>query len=310
MAGAIDVVVPGRPSCDVIFSGLTTWPAAGREIYATGLDVYAGAHFNTAAALARLGLRVALVAVVGDDEWGKIVLRDVRAEGLPERFVRVLPGVPTPLSVALNHAGDRGFVTYGPGHEHAVEEILALTREVLASHRVRHVHGDLSASRELVEAVRAAGATLSVDAFDAGDAGAPPAVRVTAAAADIVFANEDEARAATGAADWRDALDELATWSRHVVVKRGRAGAVAVADGEYYEATTVPVEAVDATGAGDCFAAAYLLGFLAGLGPRECLVLGNVAGRAAVSARGGFTAAPRREELAAAARRAGIAGVG
>jgi sugar/nucleoside kinase (ribokinase family) len=296
-----DVVVPGRPSCDLVFSSLREWPRLGREVYADAVSVHAGAHFNTAAALTRLGLRVAFVAVVGPDPFGDVVLRDLRAEGLSDEYVRVLESVPTTVSVALNFDGDRGFVTYSPHHARAEAEFVGLGRQLLASARVRHVHADLSAATSLLDAVRDAGASLSVEAYDAGPELASARVRDLVGAADIVFANEDEAAAIAGS--WR-ALGEL---SRNAVIKRGALGAVAIIDGEAIEAPAEPAAVVDATGAGDCFAAGYLWAHLRGLPPETCLALANLCGAAAVRVPGGYRGAPTEAELLEAARAAGLA---
>jgi sugar/nucleoside kinase (ribokinase family) len=303
----IDVVVPGRPTVDVVLSGLDAWPRVGREVYAHGLAVAAGAHFNVAAALARLGLDVAFVAIVGDDVLGELVLRSLRTEGVAEEHVEVLPGVPTPLSIALNHTADRGFVTYGPDHEAAEDRFVAATLELLRSRRVRHVHGDLSASRRLVDAAGTAGATFSVDAHDAGPWLASDEVRGLVSSVDVVFVNEAEAIGMTGAAGTDEAARELARSIRHVVVKRGAHGATAYAGGEAIEAAGVAARVVDATGAGDCFAAGYLWGYLDGRPPAVCLGLGNLCGARAVQYLGGYAGAPTRAELVAAARERGLA---
>jgi sugar/nucleoside kinase (ribokinase family) len=92
-----------------------------------------------------------------------------------------------------------------------------------------------------------------------------------------------------------------------VVVKRGARGAVAIVDGEAVEAAGERVDVVDATGAGDCFAAGYLWGHLRGLAPDTCLALANLCGAAAVREAGGFRGAPREADLIEAARAAGLA---
>ena len=56
-----DVLVIGRPSCDLVFTGLPSWPNVGREIIAHRLTVSAGGAFNAVAALHRLRLRSGLV---------------------------------------------------------------------------------------------------------------------------------------------------------------------------------------------------------------------------------------------------------
>ncbi|MBW3593386.1 MAG: carbohydrate kinase family protein [Actinobacteria bacterium] len=301
MTSELEVLVPGRPSCDLVFSHVHAWPRIGHEVYADDLAIAAGGHFNTAAALRRLNVAVALVAVVGPDLAGEIVLRDVRAERLPEQFVEVVPAISTPVSVALNHDGDRGFVTYAPRWELAEEPVVARTLELLATRPVRHVHGDLSSvSRRVLAAAREAGATFSVDVHQAGPWLASADVRELVAGVDVLFANEDEAIAMTGAADATSALRELGRFVPHVVVKRGGNGALAVRDREAHEVAGADVEVVDATGAGDCFVAGYLWALLRGRAVSECLAVANRCGAAAVRTPGGFRAAPTERELAAA----------
>jgi sugar/nucleoside kinase (ribokinase family) len=272
----------------------------GREVYAEGFGVTAGAHFNTAAALARLNVRVALVGAVGADELGSIVLRAAREEGLPEEFVHVLPAVPTAVSVALNLGGDRGFVTYSPDYDRIEAHVIAATRALLEDGAASHVHGDLShGTIDLLDAARSAGTTYSVDAHDAGPSLASREVRELVASVDLLFANEREALAMTGADDWRTALRELARDTRHVVLKRGELGSAAAVGGELHEAPAKPVRVLDATGAGDCFVAGYLWAYRRGRSPAACLEAGNLCGAAAVGSIGGYRGALREADVLA-----------
>ena len=117
MSAAYDLMVAGRPSVDVMFSGLHEWPQLGNDIESDGLGWCAGTSFNTPAAANRIGLRVAFVATVGNDAWSRMIRDEFDAEGLPTDFLLVedhpLPGV----SVALNLDGDRGFVTNWGGDD-------------------------------------------------------------------------------------------------------------------------------------------------------------------------------------------------
>jgi sugar/nucleoside kinase (ribokinase family) len=273
----------------------------GREVYADGFSVTAGAHFNTAAALARLNVRVGLVAAVGADELGSIVLRAVREEGLPEEFIHVLPSVPTAVSVALNLGSDRGFVTYSPDYDRVEAHVVAAMRALLEDGAASHVHGDLSnATPELLALARSAGMSYSVDAHDAGPSLASPEVRGLVASVDLLFANEREALAMTETDDWRTALFELARDTPHVVLKRGELGSASAVGGELHEAPAEPVPVLDATGAGDCFAAGYLWAYRRGRSPAACLAAGNVCGAAAVGSIGGYRGALREADVVVA----------
>ena len=86
MSAMFDLLVVGRPSVDVMFSGLPRWPELGHDIEVDGLGMSAGTSFNTPAAANRVGLRVAYVATVGTDVWSRMIRDEFDAEGLPTDF--------------------------------------------------------------------------------------------------------------------------------------------------------------------------------------------------------------------------------
>jgi sugar/nucleoside kinase (ribokinase family) len=79
-----------------------------------------------------------------------------------------------------------------------------------------------------------------------------------------IFPNEDEAEALTGAADPAEQLATLARRFPLVVLKRGQLGCLAAHAGEVLNIPTPSIEAVDSTGAGDAFVAAFLAAHLTG----------------------------------------------
>jgi len=95
---------------------------------------------------------------------------------------------------------------------------------------------------------------------------------------DILFANEDEALALTGASDFDSAITAIAARVPTAVVTRSVNGAVAVRSGERASVPAEPIERlVDTTGAGDLFAAGFLAGEARGLGLEASLRLGAIA---------------------------------
>src|SRR5215813_11920803 len=89
MNRSFDLMVAGRPSVDMIFSGLHEWPVLGKDIESDGLGVCAGTSFNTPAAANRIGMRVAYVATVGNDPWSRMIRDEFEAEGLGTDFLEV-----------------------------------------------------------------------------------------------------------------------------------------------------------------------------------------------------------------------------
>jgi sugar/nucleoside kinase (ribokinase family) len=296
-----DLLVVGRPSVDVMFSGLHEWPALGKDIESDGIGVCAGTSFNTPAAANRLGLLVAYVATIGNDVWSGMIHDEFDAESLPADFLEVedrpLPGV----SVALNLDGDRGFVTHWGSSDAYDERLEARALEIAARIDARHLHAYVDEAPELEALARRRGMTVSLDAWGGPWWSSPRPLSDILARCDVLFANHAEAAAMTGEGDAERALELLAAHCPCVVIRRGEAGALGVADGRMRAVPADPVEVVDTTGAGDCFNAGFLAGWLAGLRLEESLTLGVICGSRAAGDYGGYRGCPRGPELRAIA---------
>jgi sugar/nucleoside kinase (ribokinase family) len=305
MSGAFDLFVAGRPSVDVMFSGLTEWPELGKDVETAGLGVSIGTSFNTPAVANRIGLRVAYVATVGNDIWSTMIRDGFVTEGLTTEFLEIedrpLPGV----SVALNFAGDRGFVTYwsNDGYDEQLEgRAIELVKRVDA----RHLHTYVDDASSLVTAARERGMTVSADAWGGSSWSSERPLADVLAGVDVVFANESEARAMTGEPDPHGALAALGEHARCAVITRGAAGALGTAGGQVREVLADPVPLVDATGAGDAFNAGFLRGWLGGRKLEDSLTLGVICGSRVVGDYGGYRGCPGEAEFRSIAAVRGI----
>lgn len=81
-------------------------------------------------------------------------------------------------------------------------------------------------------------------------------------------------------------LSELSEENRVVVLKKGSAGAAAIANGEYFSVPAVPAQVVDTVGAGDAFVGGFLAGILRSLEVKNSLALATTCGAAACESRG------------------------
>jgi sugar/nucleoside kinase (ribokinase family) len=306
--GAVyDLLVPGHPSVDLMFSDLPSWPALGNDVYAGGLGVCAGTSFNTPAAANRLGLRVGYIATLGNDPWSAIVKAEIDGEAMPTDFIETVDRPLPFVSVAMNYRGDRGFVTYDARTDDDAREQAQRVREVVGRTAARHLHGYVGEELAgLAELVRPRGVTVSLDAWGGRWWDTATPLDVVLPHADVLFANEDEALTMSGADEVDAAASALADRVPCVVIKRGARGALAIDHGGRREAPGEPVEIVDATGAGDCFNAGFLYGWLSGLPLEHSLVLGNVCGARAVETFGGYRGCPTASEMATIAAERGI----
>jgi sugar/nucleoside kinase (ribokinase family) len=252
-----DVLVVGDANPDLLLSGdvVPRWGQSEQHVEAA--LTLGGSGAIVAAALARLGVDVALAAAVGDDELG--ALTAARLGGVDLSPLQ-RGSQPTGLSVHLLRDGDRTILTRS-GAIPALD-VAAACASVAG---VRHVHIAsvflipplAEHGGELIAAARAAGATVSVDTnFDpSGAFRAPGWLRD----ADAILPNGDEAMRLTGRDDVEPAARELAAEGATVAVKRGARGAVVVDGGTAYEVPAAPVErVVDSVGAGDAFDAGWI----------------------------------------------------
>jgi sugar/nucleoside kinase (ribokinase family) len=310
----LDLLVIGEVNADVVVRAADPRPVFGQvERWVDGVDLVIGSSSVIfACGAARLGLRIAMAGVVGDDAIGRFMLASMAERGLDISAIRVDPRVPTGASVILASTTDRAILT-APG-----TTPLLRVADVPPSlvRRARHVHAGsvflLDAARPdlpaLFRAARAVGATTSFDTNwdprDVWDGG----VRALLAETDVFLPNEAEATRIAGEADAEGAARALvALGARVVAVKLGSEGALATtADGRTARCPALPVEPIDTTGAGDAFDAGFLVGWLAGRPLEACLALGVVCGSLSTRGVGGTAAQPTLPEAEAAARAVGL----
>jgi sugar/nucleoside kinase (ribokinase family) len=287
----IDLLTVGEAFQDLIFVGLPHMPRSGEELRTQRfVSTIGGGALITATAASRLGLRVAVASALSTEASRALRRERVRVVNVKRRSEA--HGV----TVSLSTRTDRSFVTFD-GINPRLETRLPAA---IARHPARHVHLALAPRHcgrwtRILERLRKAGATTSLDF------GWNPALAVTAGfrglvgAADFVFVNEAEAtlyararRMATALGFWRRA-------SRNTIIKHGPRGSRWIADGQDSLNLVVPaprVQTVDTTGAGDAFNGGFLVAWLNGATPRECLRLGNFVGAQSTLAPGGIDALP------------------
>lgn len=260
------------------------------EPLATAVDVrllVGGAESNVAIHAAQLGVPTAWVSTVGDDALGVRVRDEVARHGVDVGWVTADPDAPT--GVYFKDPG-RGVLYYRRGSAAAKMSPATVAEVPLEQAEIVHVSGispALSSScADLIDAVidrvAAASGILSFDvnhraALWQPDAAAPTLLAL-ARRAGIVFVGLDEAEGLWGTAD-ADAVRTLLPEPELLVVKDGDIGATEYhRSGDADERTFVPAiktEVVEAVGAGDAFAAGYLVARMQGADAAERLAAGH-----------------------------------
>ena len=307
---AFDLVVIGDCNPDVLVLGDDLAPAFGQQekLVASMALVVGGSASITAVAAARLGLRVALAAAIGDDAAGGFMLAELARAGVDTGAVAVRPQRPTGMTVALSRGDDRAILTA----EGVIGTLTAadVPAELIA--RARHVHVSSYFLLErslgpglaaLLAAARAAGASTSLDTnWDPAGAWGAAFFPDVLAQADLLLPNEAEALRMTGTTDLQAAIAHLTKAGGAVAVKLGARGALYAGGTHRYLATPPPMSPTDTTGAGDCFNAGLLAGLLNGLEPPAALALGCAVGASSTQGVGGTGSAPDLTTALALAR--------
>jgi sugar/nucleoside kinase (ribokinase family) len=309
-----DLLVVGDCNPDVLVLGDDVRPRFGQQekIVASMSLVIGGSAAITAVAAARLGLRVALVAAVGDDPVGRLMLGQVAAEGVNVTAVAVRPAVPTGMTVALSEGADRAILT-------ATGAITTLTVQdvpgaLLARSRHLHVSSYFLLERSLgpglaalFAAARAAGVGTSLDTnWDPSGQWGDDRLRAALAVTDLLLPNEAEVLRLSGQATLAAATAVLAAAGPRLVVKLGARGALCVDGGRPRHVALPEVRPVDTTGAGDCFNAGLIAGLLRGLDLAQATALGCATGAASTQGAGGTASCPDLPTALALAKTAAI----
>jgi sugar/nucleoside kinase (ribokinase family) len=300
------VLVVGDANPDLVLSGdvVPRFGQAEQLLDAASL-VIGGSASITAHGFARLGRPVSLVAAVGDDHFGAFLTERLREAGVDVGQASVRPDLPTGLTVALNRGDDRAMLTLTGALDSLTGSDLDGALDALRDAGLCHVHvGSLFLLPSLAAILptflaraQADGLTTSLDTND-DPAGRWDGVDVLLPHLDVLLPNRAEASALGRQADPRTAAAALAAQGPLTVVKDGAAGAFAVApDGSVTVAVGRAVRAVDTTGAGDTFDAAFLDAWLDGVPLTDALARAVAAGARSVAAVGGTAGQPTREQL-------------
>ncbi len=293
---SLDVIMQGTVFLDIVLSGLPGLPVGGTEIYAEGMGSAPGGVANMAVAASRLGLRTGLAAAFGDDLYGDFLYRTLaEQEGIDLSLSRRYEHWHSPVTVSLAVNRDRAMVTHA--HPSPVPDDELIGDPPRAAAAVVHLGGEPAG---WVRAAQQSGTLLFGDVgWDATEQWTPESLR----GMDDLHAflpNCAEAMAYTRTDEPREALMALADSVPVVVITCGGQGSIGLdsTTGEEEWVPSLPVHAVDPTGAGDVFAAAFILGELRGWPLRHRMSFANLCAGLSVQQMGGSLSAPGWGDLA------------
>ena len=295
-----DVILPGVYFCDLVFTGLPTLPALGKEIFGKGFDILPGGTYNTVFTLHRLGLHPGWVADFGNDYFSQFVLRTVRKAGIDDALFRLHDFPLQSVSASLSFPEDRAFISYVEPYDHPLPfgEIQRFRPPCLLLPYLYHG----PQATQLMRAARQQGTWIYMDCQDTDLTISSDGVSEAIQLVDVFAPNALEALQLTGEKTIEAALECLAELAPLIIIKLGEQGVIARRGAETFSVPAIRVKVIDTTAAGDCFNAGFVFGHLNRKPLETCLGYGNICGGLATTARG-CQAAPSAKQLVTRYRR-------
>jgi len=295
------VIVVGEFFIDEVLSGFQTLPKLGEESFSRQLrrEVGGGAAI-TACGLAKLGIQVAVLGAVGkaDGAW---VTERLSACGVDCSGLETDPVEPTGLTVSVSTREDRAFFSYYGANE-LLPRLLGKPETLQRMKAARHVHfacaPDSELDEPLIVSLRKRRCRISIDVQSHMSWLTRSESLKILRNCDVFFPNEREAEWISGEVGTHKILRTLRDKGvRGVGLKLGGKGAALLWRKREFLADAVTVDTVDTTGAGDCFDAGFIYGWLRGETPQRCLQIANICGALSTRDLGGINSFPSLEEL-------------
>ena len=238
-----------------------------------------GSAGNTMLALANMGAKPGFIGAIGDDATGEFFAANCEKCGMTP-YLTTLPVQSGIAYTFISPGGERTFATYlgaaammGPDN---------LTAEMFAGYDYLYVEGYLVQNHALilraVELAKEMGLKVCLDlaSYNIVAADHEFFTRLVSEYVDVVFANEEEARAFANA-EPAEALECLHSQCEVAVVKLGPAGSTIMREGEKVFVEAWPVsKVIDTTAAGDFYAAGVMYGLMNDCSLTQCAQVGTI----------------------------------
>ncbi|WP_458353760.1 ribokinase [Peribacillus frigoritolerans] len=287
----IRIAVVGSSSMDLVVTSAKR-PMAGETVLGESfITVPGGKGANQAVAAARLGAEVSMVGCVGDDVYGEIILDNLKKNHVNTDYVEPVTGFASGTAHITLSEGDNSIIVVKGANDFITPEYVEKAKKVIEESDIVMVQQEIP--EETVEYLADLCNTLQKRLL----LNPAPARKLSEAViqqASFLTPNEHEFEVLFNG---RDRTEVLAEHPNKLFITEGKNG-VRYFDG--HEEKVVPsfeVEAVDTTGAGDTFNAAFAVAVAEGKSFDECLLFANRAASISVTKLGAQGGMPQRLEV-------------
>jgi ribokinase len=287
MKDAIEVIGFGALNCDRIYQ-VEHLTLPGHEVGVISCSHQpGGSAANTIVGLARLGVRTGFIGTVGDDRVGRVLVDDLKREGVDLQGIRISKGATGTALIFVDSHGERGIYILPSVNDTFVATNADYAKQAAWLHVSSFMDTDqLKMQISFLQQLR----NLPKVSFSPGNIYSnlgmhelKPLIEQSFA----VFLNREEAIALTESPAVEDVSKLLEVGAQTVAVTLGDEGAYVATNSENIYVPPYESRITDTTGAGDAFAAGFLYGQLTGKTLRKSGLYGNFMASKSVAQTGG-----------------------
>lgn len=231
-----------------------------------------GSAANTIAGIAGLGMKSSFIGKIKDDEMGRVFKSDLEKLNIKPQ----LKYSETPSGTAatlISKDSERTFATHlGAAVELTSQDIYD---KLFIGHDYFYIEGYLVQNHSMLEKALELAKKyklkifLDLASYNVVEDNIEFLKNIVEKYVDVVFANEEEAKAFTGKSP-EEAIHDLASLCEIAIVKIGKNGSMIKSGNEFHSIGIIDVKSVDTTGAGDQYAAGFIFGLSHGLNLEKC----------------------------------------
>jgi sugar/nucleoside kinase (ribokinase family) len=300
----MDVLCLGILVADIVAKPIEEMPGKGKLQLVDTMELHTGGCASNAGYdLSKLGVSTGLMGKVGMDGFGDFFIKYMEDSGLDIRGIKRTSSANTSATMVMVSAdGERTFFHYlGANGELCYDDI---DLDILREAKILHIAGaflmpkfDGESTARVLKQARDLGITTSLDTAWDSRGNWMSLLEPCLHHLDIFMPSIEEARMVTGREEPPEIADFLLSYGiGTVALKMGEQGSyIRTRDWEMY-VPIFEVKTVDATGAGDAFAAGFLAGVSKGWGHREAAKLASAVGACCVTAMGATAGVKNWEE--------------
>ena len=303
----MDVLCLGILVADVVAKPIEEMPGKGRLQLVNAMELHTGGcASNTGYALSKLGVSTGLMGKVGTDGFGDFFVNYMKDSGLDTRGIRRTSSVNTSATMVMVSAdGERTFFHYlGANAELCYDDV---DFDIVREAEILHVAGaflmpkfDGVPTARVLKQAREQSIVTSLDTAWDSRGNWMSLLEPCLQHLDIFMPSIEEARMITGKETPSEIAEFLLSYGiGTVALKMGEQGSYIRTRDWEMSVPIYKVETIDATGAGDAFAAGFLAGVSKGWDHREAAKLANAVGACCVTAMGATAGIRNMEETLA-----------